>query len=125
MKFLLLISILTANFAMANDTSADDPRGEIVASAMKRGDPMYSILYGFKDLESWQEGSNRKANVILECKKGPELSRSVHKSYITFISDERKYELIKELSTEKCKDLFELMQNASPQNPVDFRELLQ
>jgi len=125
MKFLLLVAILTANFAMANDTSADDPRGEIVASSMKRGDPMYSILYGFKDLESWQDGSNRKANVILECKKGPQLSSSVHKSYITFISDERKYELIKELPSARCEELFELMQNATPQNPVDFNELLQ
>lgn len=124
MKFLLVFIMLSSHMALALDSVTEELKGEIVGSVMKRGDPLYTILYGFKSSELSDEGNFAKASVVIECRKRPVVSRSMNKSYITFIAENRRRELVKELDHDKCDELYDLMLQATEENPVDYSELL-
>jgi hypothetical protein len=104
-------------FALLSLSAFAESSIKIIGSDIGRGDPQYSKIYGFESMSDLQDGSKHLAAVILECRKRGSNSPRKTDSYITIRNQDGSQNLEVITHTE-CDKLWELIDKASPQNPL-------
>jgi hypothetical protein len=117
MKSLLTAALLISSFtAIANGSTPKSVL--IVESEIGRGDALYSKISGYESIGDYSD--NRSASVLIECKKTMEGSTPTKPSYITIKDSRQDLNLFQEISLTECLDLFNIVNDASANNPVEI-----